>query len=329
MPALRFVPILSLPVLGALCALGASAAFTLNDMAVKSLSGDYALYQVILIRSVVALGVTLGLIMPLTGGWGQMRTRRPALHLLRGVFIVMANVTFFTALATLPLAEATAIFFVSPLILAVFSVVFLGERVGPRRWLAIAVGLVGVVIIIRPGTGAFVTASLLPLVAATFYAANHTLTRKLGVSDSAATLAFYIQITFLMVALAAGLGFGDGRLARPDHGEALAFLTRPWFWPPVADWGVLAMTGVGSALGGLLISQAYRMCEAALVAPLEYVALPMAIAWGFFIFGDWPDPVAWAGIALIMGSGLFMIWRETRAAPGPGQTPVPKPVTPA
>ena len=319
MPAL---PVLSLPVLGALCAVGASAAFTLNDMAVKSLSGDYALYQVILFRSVVALCLTLGLIMPLTGGWRQIRTRRPGMHLLRGGFIVIANVSFFTALATMPLAEATAIFFVSPLIMAVFSVVFLGETVGPRRWAAIAVGLVGVIVIVRPGGAAFALTSLLPLVAATFYAANHTMTRKLGVQDSAATLAFYIQITFLTVAILAGLGFGDGRFDSPDHGESIAFLTRAWFWPPVSDWAILALTGTASAAGGFLISQAYRMCEAALIAPLEYGALPMAIAWGFLVFGEWPDAVAWIGIALILGSGLFMIWRETQTRAAPQAKPV-------
>lgn len=313
---------LSAPALGALCALGASAAFTLNDMAVKALSGDYALYQVILIRSVVALSLTLGLIMPLTGGWRQMRTRRPALHLLRGVFIVIANMAFLTGLATMPLAEATAIFFVSPLLIAVLSVVVLGETVGPRRWAAIAVGLAGVLIIVRPGTAAFQPVSLLPLVAALFYALNHTMTRRLGVTDSAPTLAFYIQVTFLTVSLTAGIAFGDGRLDSGDDGVALGFLTRAWVWPASADWGVLALTGIGSAMGGLLISQAYRMCEAALVAPLEYVALPMAITWGFLVFGELPDGVAWAGIALILGSGLYMVWRETRVRPAPLAKPV-------
>jgi len=210
-------------------------------------------------------------------------------------------------------------------LLAILSVVVLGETVGPRRWAAIAVGLVGVLIIVRPGGEAFAPVSLLPLVAALFYALNHTMTRKLGITDSAATLAFYIQVTFLSVSLGAGIAFGDGRLDAGDQGAALDFLTRAWIWPPMSDWGVLLLTGVGSALGGLLISQAYRMCEAALVAPLEYVALPMAILWGFFVFGDLPDGIAWAGIALILGSGIYMILRETRARPAPMAKPV-KPV---
>lgn len=298
--------------IGVLCALGASVGFTLHDMAIKSLSGGYALHQITLIRSVLALGLMLGLVMPLTGGFRQLRTRRPWLHLLRGSFVVASNMAFFTALAAMPLAEATAIFFVSPLILAILSVVVLGERVGPRRWLAIGAGLAGVAIVIRPGGAAFTAVSLLPLIAAAFYAANHTMTRVLGLRDSAVTLAFYIQLTFLAFSLTVGLILGDGRYDGGGQAAALSFLTRAWIWPPAQDWPLLVLAGLGSTLGGLLISQAYRLCEAALVAPLEYIALPMAILWGFAVFGEWPEPLAWAGIALILSGGLYMIWSETR-----------------
>lgn len=290
--------------LGVLCAVGASVAFTLNDVAIKALSGGYALHQIILIRSTLALILTLGVVMPLTGGFGQLRTARPAMHLLRGAFAVAANMCFFTALATMPLGEATAIFFVSPLILAILSVVILGETVGPRRWLAIGTGLVGVAIVIRPGGMSFSVVSLLPLIAASFYAANHIMTRILGTRESAATLAFYIQITFCMFSLAIGVTLGDGRFDQDAQGAVLSFLTRAWIWPPVGDWPLLALAGLGSAAGGLLISQAYRICEAALIAPLEYVALPMAILWGFLVFGEWPDPIAWIGITLILSGGF-------------------------
>lgn len=297
---------------GAFCALGASVAFSLNDLAIKALSGGYPLHQITLIRAILALVVTLGVIMPLTGGFHQLRTSRPGLHLIRSGFIVASNLAFYAAVAAVPLADATAIFFVSPLLLAIFAMVFLGERVGPWRWGAIAAGLVGVALIIRPGSAAFAPVALLPLAAAACYAASSTITRRLGLKDSAATLAFYIQITFLVFSTAVGLSIGDGRLDSAGQGAALAFLTRAWIWPPMADWPLLALAGLGSAAGGLLISQAYRLCEAALVAPLEYAALPMAILWGYLVFGDWPDPVAWIGIVLILAAGLTMIWRETR-----------------
>ena len=297
--------------LGALCAIGASAGFTVNDMAVKYLSSDYAMHQVILIRSTIALALTLAIIMPLTGGLGQIRTRRPLTHLLRGLFVVSANMAFFLALAAMPIADATAIFFISPMVIALFSVVFLGETVGPWRWSAIGLGLLGVIIMIRPGTSAFTLVALLPLLAAVCYAALHTLTRKLGVSESAATLAFYIQLTFVLFSGAVGLGIGDGRYDAGGH-ASMVFLTRAWVWPAAADWPFFILTGLGSAIGGLLISQAYRMCEAAMVAPLEYVAMPMAIFWGLVVFGEWPDLLSWSGIILIIASGIFMIWRETR-----------------
>ncbi|MCC5986793.1 MAG: DMT family transporter [Pararhodobacter sp.] len=302
----------STALLGALCAIGASAAFTVNDMAVKYLSDDMALHQVIVFRSLVAVAIMLFLIMPLTGGFGQIRTRRPVIHFMRGLMVLAANMCFFMALAAMPIAEATAIFFFSPMVIAVFSVVFLGETVGPWRWGAIFIGFAGVLIIIQPGTSAFSPVSLLPLMAAVFYAALHMMTRAIRLTESAATMGWYIQITFLGASVAVGLSIGDGRFDT-GTGESLSFLTRAWVWPAAESWPFLALTGLGSAFGGLLISQAYRLCEAAMVAPLEYIAMPMAILWGFLVFGEWPEPVSWLGMALILGSGLLMIWRETTA----------------
>jgi drug/metabolite transporter (DMT)-like permease len=298
--------------LGALCAVAAACAFSLGDMAVKALSGGYPLHQVTLIRAVVALGLLVGLVMPLTGGWVQLRTRRPGIHLLRGCFLLGANMAFFLALAAMPIADATAIFFISPMVIAVFSVIFLSERVGPHRWAAIGMGFLGVLIIIRPGTDAFTAVALLPLLAATCYAALHMLTRRLGATDSAATMAVYMQLAFLGFSVLVGLGIGDGRFDGGAH-ASLSFLLRAWVWPDPADAGLFLLTGIGSALGGFLISQAYRICEAALIAPLEYAAMPMAIFWGFVVFSEWPDRMAWSGIALIVGAGIYMIIRETRA----------------
>lgn len=298
--------------LGALCAIGASAAFTVNDMAVKYLSDDMALHQVILFRSLVAVVIMLALIMPLTGGLGQIRTRRPLIHFLRGLMVLAANMCFFMALAAMPIAEATAIFFFSPMVIAVFSVIFLRETVGPWRWGAIFIGFIGVLIIVRPGTAAFTPVSLLPLMAAVFYAALHMMTRAIRLTESAATMGWYIQITFLGASVAVGLSIGDGRFDT-GAGESLTFLTRAWVWPTPDLWLFLLLTGLGSALGGFLISQAYRLCEAAMVAPLEYVAMPMAILWGLLVFGEFPGLISWVGMALILGSGLLMIWRETNA----------------
>lgn len=297
--------------LGALTATVAVLFFSINDVAIKFLSGGYALHQVVLFRSLIGLCFLAAIIAPFAGGFRVLHTKRLGMHMLRGLCVVFANMTFFLGLAAMPLAEAVAIFFVSPLVITVFSVVFLGETVGPRRWVAVTVGLLGVIVMLRPGTQAFQLASLLPLAAAFGYAALHMLTRKIGTTETAATMSFYIQLMFVLVCLVMGLFFGGGQFADQSD-PSLAFLFRAWVWPDPADYAVLVLIGASSAIGGFCISQAYRASEAALVAPFEYLAMPLSILWGIMVFGEWPDFISYCGIALILGSGLYMIWREWR-----------------
>lgn len=302
--------------LGALCAVLAVVFFSANDVAIKSLSDSYALHQVVLIRSFIGLAIILAIIAPMTEGFAIARTKRLKMHLLRGSFVVFANLTFFLGLAAMPLAEAVAIFFVSPLVITVFSVLFLGETVGPRRWAAIVLGFVGVLIMVRPGTEAFQPASLLPLVSAFCYAGMHILTRRIGGTESAATMAFYIQIMFIMVCAAMGLTVGWGQFGEQAD-PSLAFLLRAWEWPLLSDLPVFLLIGAGTAFAGYLISQAYRVAEASFVAPFEYLALPMAVVWGMVVFDEYPGPGDYLGMALILSAGLFMVWRD-------GQKPAAK-----
>jgi drug/metabolite transporter (DMT)-like permease len=224
--------------------------------------------------------------------------------------------TFFLGLAAMPLADAVAIFFISPLVITLFSVLFLGETVGPRRWMAIGVGFLGVLVMMRPGTASFQVASLLPLAAAFCYAGIHIITRRIGGTESAATMAFYIQIMFIVVGVGFGLIAGDGRFGDQSD-PSLAFLFRAWTWPLVADYPVFLIIGVGIAVAGYLISQAYRVAEVSYIAPFEYLALPISVVWGMIIFAEFPDGWDYFGMALILGSGLFTIWRgaQTGAAP--------------
>lgn len=307
--------------LGALCAAVSVIFFAINDVAIKFLSGGYALHQVVLIRSVIGLLIIMAVIAPLTDGWAIARTKRLKMHMLRGLCVVFANMTFFLGLAAMPLADAVAIFFVSPLVITIFSVLFLGERVGPRRWAAIAVGFIGVLIMMRPGTAAFQMASLLPLGAAFCYAGIHIITRRIGGTESAATMAFYIQIMFIIVCLAMGLAVGDGRFGDQSD-PSLAFLLRAWDWPLPADYPVFLIIGVGIAFGGYLISQAYRVTEVSFVAPFEYLALPMSVVLGMLVFAEFPGFWDYIGMALILGAGLFTIWREARVRPDALQRPL-------
>ena len=302
---------LSPAALGALCAVIAVTFLSANDVVIKFFSDQYALHQIVLIRSVIGGAVVVLVIGPLTKSGNVWRTGRLGAHLLRGCCVVIANLTFFLALAALPIADAVAIFFVSPLLITLFSVLFLGESVGPRRWTAIAIGFVGVLVMMRPGTAAFQLASVLPLIAACFYATVHVLTRRMSGTESATTMAAYIQLTFIIVCLTIGLAVGDGRLGAQDN-PSLAFLLRAWQWPAAGDWPLLCLVGVGIGIGGYLISQAYRVAEASFVAPFEYLALPMSVLWGVTVFGEVPSPLDYLGMSLILGAGLFAVWRDAQ-----------------
>lgn len=310
--------------IGILCVMGAVSAFSINDMLIKLMSGDYPLHEIIFIRGVISGLFALLVFVPLEGGFGNLRTARWRLHLLRGMTVVLANMTFFTGLAALPLGEATAIYFVGPLFITALSYFFLGERIGPRRWFAVSIGLAGVVVMIRPGMATFQAAAILPALAAFCYASLQIMTRKLGMAEKASTMTFYINVSFIVFSGAIGLVFGDGRYSGWDN-PSMEFLTRAWVWPSPGDWILLAGVGVIISLAAYLVSQAYRTCEAGLLAPFEYVAMPLAVILGIVVWGDWPDAVAWLGILLIAGAGLFVFIRETLLGqPGRWKKPLPR-----
>lgn len=302
--------------LGSLSAAIAVVLFSINDTAIKFLSGGYPLHEIVLVRSAIGLFLVCVLIAPMTDGVAIIRTKRLTLHLVRGLLVVMANMLFFLGLAAMPLADAVAIFFVSPLVITVFSVIFLGETVGPWRWAAILIGLIGVIIMMRPGTDAFQYASLLPLAAAVCYAGLHMLTRVIGRTESAATMAFYIQLTFVIVCIVVGLLIGDGRFGNQSD-PSMEFLLRAWVWPDTSDIPIIILLGVCTGFGGYCISQAYRVAPAAVVAPFEYLALPLSVVWGVIVFAEWPDIIAFLGMGLILGAGLFTVWREAKVGVEP------------
>ncbi|WP_416899344.1 MAG: DMT family transporter [Minwuia sp.] len=303
------------PLAGIVFILAGMSMISVNDVLVKYLSDGYPLHQIVLVRSLV--GICFSLVMvQFEGGWRILKTDRPILHILRGLLIVVANLTFFMALAAMPIGEATAIFFVAPLFITLLSVVILGESVGIRRIGAVIAGFAGVVVMLNPlgrgGEGPGLLVALLPIVAAFTYASFQIMTRKLGASARASAMAVYIQTIFIVVSLGFFLVVGDGRLAEETDNPSLIFIFRVWVWPPVDDWPVFAALGVISAGVAYALSQAYRVASAATVAPFEYVALPLATLWGFLIFHETPDLRGLAGMALILGAGLYILARERR-----------------
>lgn len=289
---------------------------SINDTLIKFLSDGYPLHQMVFVRS--AIGLTASFVfLRLEGGVSLLRTSRPLLHALRAGLIVVANMTFFAALSVMPLGAATALFFVAPLFITLLAIPVLGETIGPPRIAAIVVGLVGVAVMMAPGVdwgGIPRWNLLLPVAAAACYAGMQVLTRKLGGQSAASAMAIYIQGTFIVVSVVFFVVAGDGRFAGDGRSEAVEFLLRPWVLPAAGDLWIFAVLGCMSALIGYSLSQAYRLGTAAVVASYEYVALPLAIGWGWIVFGEVPGPIVWLGIALIAGAGLAVFARERALA---------------
>lgn len=308
------------PLKGVLCVMAGISIFSIQDVIIKSISGAYPVTEIVFVRSLVAV-LPLLLIAHLNGGLASLRTRRPWLHVVRGCAMLVSFTTYYLALSALPLAFAVALFFVAPLIITALSSLALGETVQLRRWIAVAIGFVGVVIMTRPDAGAIEPAALLAILAALFYAVSAILTRHLGKTESGASLAFSATLVYLAANAALGLGLGQGGLAQAGH-PSVEFLLRAWVWPNWTDLGLMSVCGLVSAFGFFFLSQAYRLAPAPSVAPFEYVGLPLAVLWGYLFWSEIPAATTILGIVLIAGSGLYVLHRESvrgrRVAAGRG-----------
>ncbi|HEU4774790.1 MAG TPA: DMT family transporter [Lysobacter sp.] len=268
----------------------AVAAFALMDAGLKQLAGIYPAMQVASLRGASSLPFILVWVLATTGLAPLLRVRW-SLHLLRGAIGIAMMASFAFALRSLPLTTAYSIFFVAPLLITALSVPILGEHVGPRRWTAIAIGLLGMLVLLRPsGEGMLSWAALAVLFAATGYAVSALTVRVLARTDSSASM-----IVWLLVMLA----LGAGALAWPN-------------WVPLRlqDGWVIAGIGLAGAIGQYAITEAFRTGSASLLAPLEYTALVWGVLLDVSIWGVLPDAVTWLGAGIIVASGLYMLRRE-------------------
>lgn len=277
-------------------ALLAYATFSAMDTLVKLLAQSFHPVQ---IACLVAWGGTLpGLLSALLCREPQrLRARAPRLQLVRGLLMLVGGVAAFVGYALLPLADAYAIGFTQPLIVTAASVVILGERVGWRRWTAIFVGFLGVLILLRPGAGVIGLGAVAALVNAFCNGLGNVLLRRGGATDTAEAFSFYGNLTIALGTLPAMYWLW----VMPTLGQGLLFLVA----------GLL----VGTAF--LVLAHAYRMTPAGVLAPFQYSQMPYAILVGILVFGDLPDPLMLVGAAIIIGSGLYILHREQRR-PGEG-----------
>ncbi len=283
---------------------------SLQTVAVKWMSGSYPVLQIVLLRSVAALPFTL-LLYRYEGGRGLPTTPRPKLESARGLFLFLSYTTFMMGLAALPLAEISAIRNSGPLMITLLSVVILGETVGPRRWTALLVGFIGVLLIVRPGTASFNLGSIFVLISVFLYALTVMVTRQLHTTDSSATMAYFSTLVYLVSAsILAPLVVLAGDM--PGAHPSIAFLVRPWAMPTPVDFAIMAGLGIVWAAWMYFLARAYSLAEASVAAPFEYLALPIDVMWGFLIWGEVPTWMTWAGALLTIGSGAYILYRERK-----------------
>ena len=305
---------LDLPRQGIAFVLAGVFVFSVQDAIIKVLSDTYPMHEIVVIRSALAL-LPLLAVVQLEGGLALLRTQRPGLHILRSGCQFLAYTSFYMAIAALPLADAVALAFSAPLFVAALSGPLLGEPVGPRRWVAVILGFVGVIVMVRPGAGIVDIAAVLATLGALFYALSLILTRRLGATDRGSTIAFYTTAFYLAAGSLVGLALGRGGQAQQGH-ASLAFLTRAWVLPQGGDLALIALIAAIAAAGFYFLSQAYRLAPAATVVGFEYTAVPLSILWGYLVWRDLPGPHTLAGIFLIVGSGLYVLKRESARSHG-------------
>lgn len=292
------------------------AVFSMQDLILKLLSGDYPLHQAMVLRSLTAIPFLLALV-HYEAGLKSLFTPGTGAMVRRGVIMFLAYTSYYIALPALPMATTVALYFSAPLFITMLSVFILGEHVGPRRWLALLAGFVGVIIMVRPGGAVFEWAALLPVFSGFAYALSMISARRLGTTESAAALAFWGNAVFLAAALILSAILGTGTYGTEVH-PSLAFLLRGWTTPTAFDLMLMMSCGVIAAAGLTLLTQAYRIAEASVVTPFEYTGMIWSVIYGWVFWRQWPDATAWGGIAIIIGAGLYVLWRENAAKSQPG-----------
>jgi drug/metabolite transporter (DMT)-like permease len=288
----------------------ATLIISIQNIAVRWMGGDYSALEIVAVRSLIALPFTL-LFYRMEGQRGLPTTKQPKRQVLRGIFLFLSYTSYMMGLAALPLAEIEAIRFSGPLMITLLSVLILGEKVGLHRWLALIVGFIGVLLIVRPGSATFNLGSIFILVSTLFYGLTVILTRKLQANDSSATMAYFSSLVYLIAALVLS-PLPVFVAETPNAHPSVAFLIRAWSMPNLIDLIVLAGLALVWAGWMYFMSRAYSEAEASVIAPFEYVSLPINIMWGFLIWGEIPTFITIAGALLTLLSGIYVVNRERR-----------------
>jgi len=275
---------------GALFAVLTFGLFAMHDVVVKILGGSYAPFQIVFFSVLLSFPLaTLMLMRDPTSG--HLRPVHPWWTALRTAAVVATGASAFYAFSVLPLAQVYAILFAMPLLITVLSIPILGESVGLHRWFAVGLGLVGVLVVLRPGSAPFELGHLAALVAATGGATASVIMRKIGRDERSAVLMLYPMVANFVV-----------------MGSILPFVYQPM---PVGDLGLLAVVSFLAFSAGLFMIAAYRLGDAAVVAPMQYTQILWAAIFGAFLFDEHGDLFTWIGAGIVVASGLYIVLRES------------------
>jgi drug/metabolite transporter (DMT)-like permease len=276
------------PLRGILFLIASTIVFSVADVITKQLASTLPPPEVAWMRY-VTFALFIVPVVLIKGGPALFRSQRPGLQVVRGLGMVGSSIMFVQSLPHLPVADATAIFFVSPILIMALSVIFLGESVGWRRWTAAAVGLIGVMIVVRPGTGAFQPAAFLPILGAASWSVGAVVTRKITGDHTLTTLAYSASVGSVVLS---------------------ALMPFNWVTPNGTEIALGLCMGILFSIGHWFVVLAYRHGNASLIAPFSYVQLVWAGTLGYLVFGTLPDSWTITGACLIAVSGLYTAYRE-------------------
>lgn len=265
---------------------------SINDALIKWLSSGLGVGQILGMRGVLVI-LLYGAFISYFKGPGVFRMVNPKAHALRGGFLVISAYTFVSGLSLLPLADAFALSFAGPLFMVVIAIFFLGEKVGWRRWVAVTIGFLAVLIMLQPGSDAFQLAALFPLIAALSGAIRDAFTRRMAAAETTHSI-------LLSGTAAVTLG-------------GFASVPFGWLMPSLIDGGILLATAVMQCLAHYLMIEAFRFGETSLLAPFKYSSLVWGLLLGLLVWGEFPATYILIGAAIITASGIYIAHREAQS----------------
>ena len=293
---------------GILFILTGMALFSIQDSLIKYIFEDAALYELYFGRTLTAL-ILLALYLKITSQKLVMKTYYPLLTTVRVICFFFGFSFFYISLTYMSLAMANALFFSSPFFISILAIVFLGEKVGIRRWLAITAGFLGVYIVLNPNFENFDYTKLAPVACALFYAISMTITKITSDKDSVFSQMFHLYIGAIGISIIFFIFTGKGQFNTFSN-PTLQFILREWFTNPTFSWPFIIIMGLVASLSFYFVFSAYSIASPSVVSLFEYSLIIWAIIIGYLLFNDIPTVRTFIGVALIIGAGVYIYIRE-------------------